>query len=86
MYVRNGVHKKKVFVRYGSTVELKESIGHFEVAVETGSTLCCSELVGTHLCPKVLTSYKNHPGGNLDIKIKTMKLDVVGESPATKYI
>ena len=55
------VSVKKVFVRQGSAVELKESIGHFEVAVETGSILCCSELFRTHLC---------HPGGNLCINIK----------------
>ena len=33
----------------------------------------------------VLTIYTNHPGGNLLHKHKTVKFDVVGEQPATKY-
>ena len=34
----------------------------------------CVVLFGTHLCPKVLTIYKNHPGGNLYINIKLWNL------------
>ena len=39
-------------------------------------------------CPagksRVLTIYTNHPGGNLVHKHQIIKLDVIGESPATK--
>ena len=33
----------------------------------------------------VLTTYINHPAGNLVQKHKTVRFDVVGEQPATKY-
>ena len=34
----------------------------------------------------IFTIYTNHPGKNLLHKHKTLKFDVVGERPATKYI
>ena len=42
-------------------------------------------LVQTRESPGVLTISTNHPGGNLGHKHKTVKFDVVGEQPTTKY-
>ena len=43
-----------------------------------------SSYLNTEDCKQgVLTTYTNHPGGNLEHKLKAVKCDVVREQPAT---
>ena len=70
MYVRNGVHKKKCSLGKARRSNLKKVLAILGLLLRLGQYCVVVNFWDTF----VLTSYKNHPGGNLDINIKLWNL------------